>query len=66
MGCWVKEDIIKLDGYSFDLIWTSLLKKVDDDTDWILMKEKNEGFLYEGHLKHDTRFLKRYRKLEGQ
>lgn len=65
MGCWVKEDIIELDGYRFNLIWTSL-KKIDDDTDCILMKEKNQGLLYEGQLEHDTRFLKMYRKLEGQ
>lgn len=60
-----KDDIIEIDGYRFSLIWPSL-EKVDDDTDWILMFEKDSKVLYGGYLKHDTRFLKKYLRLEGQ
>lgn len=61
----IEQDILEIDGFRFSLIWPSL-KKIDEDTDWILMVDKATKDLYEGHLKHDTRFLKRYEKLGGQ
>lgn len=61
----IEYDILEIDGFSFSLIWPSL-KKIDEDTDWILMVDKDTKELYEGHLKHDTRFLKKYEKLDGQ
>lgn len=59
------EDILEIDEYRFSLIWPSL-EKVDETTDWILMLDKNSKELYGGYLQHDTRFLKKYEKLEGQ
>ena len=58
----IEQDILEIDGFSFSLIWPSL-KKIDEDTDWILMVDKDTKDLYEGHWEHNTRFLKMYRRL---
>lgn len=58
-------DILEIDNYKFSLIW-DLLKNIDETTVWILMVDMDTKDFYEGLLQHGTRFLKMYKRLDGQ